>query len=71
MIEYALPRKSDEPLWSKYASEGFAAGSGHKGFRMFVQHQVPEATVSGTTVDGIRLVFDDERDFTAFLLRWL
>lgn len=70
MIEYVLPNNPDEPLWAKYASEGYAVGTGDKGFRVFVQNQVPRAIVSGTTGTGLRLLFCDDKDFTAFVMKW-
>lgn len=70
MIEYSLPSDPFEPLWCKYAQGGYAAGSGLYGFRMFVQRMVPKARVMGTTLSGITLVFDDDKDFTEFALKW-
>jgi len=68
MIKYRLPSIND-PLWTQYAYLGFS-DSGYIGFRKFVEAKVSGAKVEGTTARGLTLYFEEEKDFTLFVLKW-
>ena len=71
MIEIKLDsHNNDTKLWYTYADAGYSK-SGHIGFREFVTFIVPGAKVTGTTADGLLLQFEDESEYTMFVLRWL
>lgn len=59
-----------DKLWESYADAGYSR-SGHIGFRAYAEANVHGASVSGTTATGITLKFQDEADYTMFMLKWL
>ena len=74
MIRHVLENGPDEPLWQAFADTDFgrAAGSQHlKGFKSFVQEKVPAAKVTGTVFSGVELEFNNEEEFTLFVLKWM
>ena len=70
-MNYDLNASGECKLWMAYAKIDFGRGSNkYRGFKTFVQDMVPKATVSGSTLHGITLDFEDPKDYTLFLLRW-
>jgi hypothetical protein len=56
-------------LWNQYADAGYS-NSGYLGFKAYVKAMVPEAYVTGTTKEGLRLKFAKESDATMYLLKY-
>lgn len=63
-----------ENMWEKYSRQDYSEGNIAKGlppgYRAFVAHMVPEARVTGSAAAGILMKFDNEFDYTWFILKW-
>ena len=55
------------PLWVEYVEHGYQA----TGFIGFARAMCPTATISGTTASGLTFEFDDEQEYTLFVLKWV
>lgn len=62
---------SDSParrnLWRGYANSGYTP----QGFRGYVQRKIPSAYVTGTTAKGLTLTFENDVDYTFFVLEYM
>lgn len=70
MITYFLSPNPNNKLWETYASGGYALGTGCKGFGSFIKKTVQGVCVKGTTGHGHILEFENDSDYTLFLLKW-
>ena len=67
MITIVYPNGLCTRLWATYVAAGWAKD----GFRGFTSRLIPHATVTGNTMEGLILHFDNEEDALAFKLIWL
>jgi len=71
-LDYKLPTISRK-LWNMYCDQDYWKGNQRlgiePGYRPFVQHLIPEARVSGDVI-RLTLTFENDANYTMFLLKW-
>lgn len=76
MIEYYMFDDLDTTattLWEAYVDIDYGRSvpeKGYKGFRSFVKDVTGADLVTGTNMKGYKLYFQDEKQYTLFLLKW-
>lgn len=71
MIEYTY--NSRGRLWDAYVEIDYGRDypeKGYKGFRTFLEDVSGADLVTGTNMKGFKLYFQDEKQYTWFLLKW-
>lgn len=71
MIEYTYNGRGR--LWDAYFEMDYGRDypkKGYKGFRTFLEDVSGADAVHGTIIEGFVLRFQDEKQYTWFLLKW-
>lgn len=69
MTTIQLPSAINKVLWKEYVNMDYGR-SQFKGYRKYLEHNIPNAEIVGTTKNGFDLTFGSEADYVWFLLRW-
>lgn len=70
MIEIELPVNLTTKFWVEYCDLDWGVNGRFKGFREYIKYKIPGSTVRGNIREGLFLIFNDEKEYVLFLLKW-